>query len=126
MRNALKDRAHDQRKPGQGGAAGSLDLESVLASVKETAYRWDIGGGTIAFAANAASVLGVSDLAPLTQARAFALLVAPEHAASRYDAVTGGGRSEPGTQINYRIAYRFLPDGRRGRRASGSRKPASA
>jgi diguanylate cyclase (GGDEF)-like protein len=117
LRNALKDRAQDQRKEGQGGAEGSLDLESVLASVKETAYRWDIGAGAIAFAANATSVLGVSELAPLTQARAFALLVAPEHAASRYDAVTGGGRSEPGTQINYRIAYRFLPDGRRGRKS---------
>jgi diguanylate cyclase (GGDEF)-like protein len=92
-------------------------VESVLASVKETAYRWDVGSGELVFAANAASVLGVSDPAPLAQARAFALLIDPEHAAVRYDAVTGGARPAPGAHINYRVAYRFLPDGRRGRRA---------
>ncbi len=94
-----------------------LDVESVLASVRETAYRWDIETGSIVFAANAASVLGVSDPAPLSQARAFALLIDPEHAAARYDVVTGGKRATPGSEIGYRIAYRFLPQGRRSREA---------
>ncbi len=112
MRNPAKDHADPPK-----AAQAPLDLESVLLSVKETAYRWDIAGGSIAFADNAAPVLGISDLAPLGQAKAFALLIDPEHASARYDAVTGGRRAEPGTQVNYRIVYRFLPDGRRGRRA---------
>lgn len=118
MRNSPKDKTcEDRHQAGRPSSQVSLDVESVLASVKETAYRWDLGSGDIVFAANAASVLGVSDPAPLSQARAFALLIDPEHAAARYDAVTGGPRAAPGTQVNYRMAYRFLPDGRRGRKA---------
>lgn len=92
LRNS-PNRAQDQHKPGQSDV--SLDLESVLASVQETAYRWEIGSGAIAFAANAASVLGVPNLAPLKQAKAFALLIDPEHAAARYETVTGGRHGEP-------------------------------
>ncbi len=114
MRNSPNP-AQDEPKAGQGRVP--LDLESVLASVQETAYRWDIAGGTIAFAANAASVLGAPNLAPLTPAKAFALLIDADHAAKRYETVTGGRHNEPGTQVTYRTTYRFLPDGRRARRA---------
>ncbi|MGZ5916753.1 MAG: GGDEF domain-containing protein, partial [Methyloceanibacter sp.] len=68
------------------------------------------------WAANAGAVLGLTDGAPM-RGRAFALLVDPEHAGSRYDAMTGGAHVLPETEVKYRIQYRFLPEGRRRRAA---------
>jgi len=102
---------------GPEGAQGPLDLEQILQSVRETAYRWDFASDRIDWAANAEAVLGVADMARLGKGRALALLVDPEQAGARYDAITGGAHVAPGTEIRYCLHYRFLPDGRRGRKA---------
>lgn len=94
-----------------------LDLEAILQSVRETAYRWNFGSDRIVWAGNAASVLGLADIAGLERGRAFALLVDPEHAGRRYDAITGGPHVGPETEVKYHIQYRVLPEGRRGRAA---------
>jgi diguanylate cyclase (GGDEF)-like protein len=94
-----------------------LDLEAILQSVRETAYRWDFGSDRIVWAGNAASVLGMADIAGLERGRAFALLVDAEHAGRRYDAITGGPHVGPETEVKYHIQYRVLPEGRRGRAA---------
>jgi diguanylate cyclase (GGDEF)-like protein len=92
-----------------------LDLEQVLESVRATAYRWNFSTDTIEWAANAAGVLGVDDIAKLRRARAYALHIDPEHAGSRYDGITGAPHAEPGAALRYSLHYRFLPEGRRGK-----------
>jgi diguanylate cyclase (GGDEF)-like protein len=92
----------------------ALDLEEILASVRETAYRWDFASDRIDWAENAATVLGVADPGQLLKGRAFALLVDPEHAGGRYDGIT---HVAPETEIRYSLHYRFLLAGRRGRTA---------
>jgi hypothetical protein len=62
----------------KGRAAGPLDLEEILESVRETAYRWDFASDRIDWAANAETVLGIADMAELGKGRAFALRVHPE------------------------------------------------
>jgi len=99
------------------GAAGPLDLEEILESVRETAYRWDFASDRIDWAANAETVLGIADMAELGKGRAFALRVDPEQAGARYDGITGGPHVAPGTELRYCLHYRFLPEGRRGRAA---------
>lgn len=99
------------------GAEGPLDLEQILQSVRETAYRWDFASDRIDWAANAEAVLGVANVAQLGKGRALALLVDPEQAGARYDGITGGPHVAPGTEIKYCLHYRFLPEGRRGRKA---------
>ena len=94
-----------------------LDLEEVLASVRETAYRWDLSSDRMEWAANAQAVLGVPSLEAIAKGRAFALLVDPEQAGARYDGITGGAHFEPNTELRYCLHYRFLPEGRRGRAA---------
>jgi hypothetical protein len=47
------------------GAERPLDLEEILQSVRETAYRWDFASDRIDWAANAQAVLGVADMARL-------------------------------------------------------------
>jgi diguanylate cyclase (GGDEF)-like protein len=94
-----------------------LDVEQVLESVRATAYRWDFATDIIEWAENAARVLGVADINKVRKGRAFALLIDPEHAAPRYDGVTGGPHAEPGGALRYSLHYRFLPEGRRGKAA---------
>jgi diguanylate cyclase (GGDEF)-like protein len=97
------------------GSARPLDLEEILGSVRETAYRWDFASDHIEWAGNAQSVLGVGNVAQLGKGRAFALLVDPEQAGGRYDGITGGPHVAPGTELRYCLHYHFLPEGRRGR-----------
>ena len=59
----------------------------------------------------------LADSLQLAKGRAFALLVDPEHAGTRYDGITGGPHVQPETRVKYCLHYRFLPDGRRGRSA---------
>ena len=94
-----------------------LDVEEVLTAVRETIYRWDFARDRIDWAENAPEVLGNSDPLQLAKGRAFALLVDPEHAGTRYDEITGGPHVPPETEIKYCLHYRFLPEGRRGRTA---------
>jgi hypothetical protein len=95
--------------------------------VRETAYRWDFASDRMEFAETAASVLGTDDMVALGKARAFALMVDPEHAGARYDGITGGAQASPNTEIKYSLHYRFLPQGRRGKKALWSKTiPRSA
>ncbi len=95
--------------------APEFDLAKLLTAVRETAYSWDVASDRIDWAENAADVLGVADAAKLARGRAFALLVDPEHAGARYDGITGGPHVAPATEVKYRLHYRLLPEGRRGK-----------
>jgi len=98
-------------------STGPLDLEQILASVRETAYRWDFKSDRIDWAANAAELLGVADADMIARGRAFALLVDSEQAGARYDGITGGPHVAPDSNLRYCLRYRLLPEGRRGRAA---------
>ncbi len=100
-----------------GADSSPLELEEILTTINETAYRWDFANDRIDWAANAETVLGVADAEKIGKGRAFALLVDPEHAGSRYDGITGGPHAPAGTELRYCLRYRFLPEGRRGRAA---------
>jgi diguanylate cyclase (GGDEF)-like protein len=91
-----------------------LDLEAILGSVRETAYRWDIASDEIIWAANAAAVLGMPGGAP-SRGRALALLVDAEQAGARYEAITGAPQAAAHAEIGYRVQYRLFPAGRRSR-----------
>ncbi len=105
------------QRGGEPPAQEPLDLDQVLESVRATAYRWDVASDRIDWAENAASVLGVDDIAKLRRGRAYALHIDPEHAGARYDGVTGGAHAAPGAALHYCLHYRILPDGRRGTKA---------
>ena len=52
-----------------GSDKGPLDLERVLTTVRETAYRWDFASDRIDWAPNAEAVLGIADATRSTRAR---------------------------------------------------------
>ena len=57
--------------------ASPLELEDILTTILETAYRWDFASDRMDWAANAQTVLGVGDPEMIGKGRAFALLVDP-------------------------------------------------
>jgi len=95
----------------------SVVLEDVMQTVGETAYRWDVVQDRITWAQNAAKVLDVADLKQVSTGRAFGLHVDAEHAGARFEALSGGAKRAPNSEVRYRTQYRFLPDGRRGSKA---------
>jgi hypothetical protein len=119
----LADAAPERQQPGTRGftqrpaSEPGFDLDEILKSVRETAYRLDFATDRMEFAENAVSVLGTGDAAALGKGRAFALMVDPEHAGARYDGMTGGADAAPRSEVRYSLHYRFLPQGRRGKKA---------
>ena len=98
-------------------AKAVLDLGSVLTSVGETAYRWDLGDDRMVWAANAPDVLGITGFEAIATGAAFHLHMACEHAGRRIEMLAADRSSETAEGgIPYRVQFRFLPDGRRGER----------
>ena len=87
---SVLDFGHTNAEPDDEAPNETFDLEQILATVRETAYRWDFASDRIEWAANAEVVLGVADKEKLARGRAFALLVDAEQAGARYDGITGG------------------------------------
>jgi diguanylate cyclase (GGDEF)-like protein len=112
---SVLDFGHTNAEPDDEAPNETFDLEQILATVRETAYRWDFASDRIEWAANAEVVLGVADKEKLARGRAFALLVDAEQAGARYDGITGGPHVAANTEHRYCLRYRLLPDGRRGR-----------
>ena len=106
---------------GPVGSAGVLqrqlsaqDVEKILGSVHETAYNWDMRSDVMTWEANALATLAVRDPMALTSGSAFHLLIAPEHAARRFEAIHQPGLARSAvTNFSYRVQYRFQPGGRR-------------
>jgi hypothetical protein len=106
--------------------ASPLDLEEILESVRETAYRWDFATDRIDWAANAETVLGIADMAELGKGRAFALRVDPSR---QVPAMTGSpaARMSPlAPSFATACTIASFPKGAAAVPRCGSRTPASA
>ncbi len=68
-------------------AEGLLDVAEIAASIGEVAYLWRIDSDALVWGANACKVLNISDAATIASGRAFAGLLGPDNARSRYDTV---------------------------------------
>jgi diguanylate cyclase (GGDEF)-like protein len=91
----------------------ALDLVGILSAVEETAYTWDIRSDKMEWESNAGDVLSVANPAQIATGSAYQLLIAPEHAARRQEAIAGDTAQGSTRGIPYRVQYRFQPGGRR-------------
>ena len=82
-----------------------VEPRSLLSSIGEVAYSWDIGSDTLSWGPNAAEVLGPVPLAVLQRGLAFAGLVEPGSGRSRYDAIFSSGGHDLGDGAVYRTRY---------------------
>ncbi|AZO80208.1 MULTISPECIES: GGDEF domain-containing phosphodiesterase [unclassified Bosea (in: a-proteobacteria)] len=82
-----------------------VEPRSLLSSIGEVAYSWDIGSDTLSWGPNAVEVLGPVPAAVLGRGLAFAGLVEPGSGRSRYDAIFSSGGQDLGDGAIYRTRY---------------------
>ncbi|HSP24688.1 MAG TPA: bifunctional diguanylate cyclase/phosphodiesterase [Saliniramus sp.] len=98
---------------GRPGETRLLDPRSILTSIGEVVYDWDIGSDAIAWSANASEVFQIESIDPLGSGRAFGLLVDPGSGVSRQETVMLSKQVDQGGGVPYRTRYSLaLPGGR--------------
>jgi len=82
-----------------------VEPRSLLSSIGEVAYNWDIGSDALSWGPNAAEVLGPVPAPVLQRGLSFAGLVEPGSGRSRYDAIFSSGGHDLGDGAIYRTRY---------------------
>lgn len=85
--------------------ARQIDPRSLLSSIGEVVYSWDVRSDALLFGPNAAEVLGPIPEGAMTRGLAFAGLVEPGSGPSRYDAIFSSNGQDEGEGVVYRTRY---------------------
>ncbi len=97
---------------GPAPSRAPLDPRSILTSIGEVVYDWDLSSDAIVWGANAGEVLGLRDLGALASGKGLALAVEPGSGRTRHDAIFGCAETDRGSGVPYRTRYalRLAPD----------------
>ena len=87
--------------------AGVPDAAEVLTAVGDVAYEWRLDTDALIWSGNAASVLGIADLADIATGRSFAQHVEAQDGQSRLDAITRSNQDDTGGGVSYQVQYGF-------------------
>ena len=90
-----------------------VDPRSILSSIGEVVYGWDIQSDTLSWGPNAAEVLGAIPEQAMQRGLAFAGLVEPGSGPSRYDAIFCSSEHDRGEGVIYRTRYAIDLAGRK-------------
>jgi diguanylate cyclase (GGDEF)-like protein len=92
---------------GDGAHAGASapDPAEILKSVGKATYEWRIDSDVLTWSANAAAVLGIRDAEAIASGRAFANLLDPANAQTRFDAVMRSGYADDGSGVPFEVQY---------------------
>jgi len=82
-----------------------------MASVGQVPYEWTIASDALSFGSGAAEVLKLPDTEAISTGRAYARLLAPDAATSRFDAVMKSPLRDEGRGVPYQIEYLLRPSG---------------
>ncbi|MEE9590024.1 MAG: bifunctional diguanylate cyclase/phosphodiesterase [Hyphomicrobiaceae bacterium] len=88
-----------------------LDFGSILTSVRETVFRWDLVNDQITWAPNAAEILGIADANSLGCGQAFQCRIAGEQARSRQQAILEAASGKTSGSRFYNIQYHLKTNG---------------
>lgn len=81
-----------------------LDPRSILTSIGEVVYTWDLGADTMTWGGNVKDVLGIAP-SRLTTGRSFSGFVEPGSGRSPHDAIVASLGPDQGTGVSYRTRY---------------------
>ena len=91
----------------------SFDPRSILTSIGEVVYDWDIASDRIDWSLNAAEVFRLETLELLSTGEGFSLFVEPGSGVGRRETVLHSRNSDEGSGVAYRTRYNLnLPNGR--------------
>ncbi len=95
----------------RASAEAGFDPSSILASVGEAPYEWTIATDELNWGGNVSGVLLVRDRDTINSGRAYAKLLNPESAQSRFDAVVKSKDRDTGEGVRYQVQYSLQPPG---------------
>ncbi len=87
----------------------TLDPRSILNSIGELIYEWDLIADRLIWGDNFAQTLPTLEGVDLSTGMAFGALLARESTTSRYDAITKSERQDDGAGVAYQIVYAIQP-----------------
>ena len=87
-----------------------IDAAAILASVGEVAYDWRLDSDELHWSGNAADVMLIRDMAAVSTGRGYTLILEPENAQARFDAVMKSDKRDDGRGVAYQIQYGVRPD----------------
>jgi diguanylate cyclase (GGDEF)-like protein len=85
--------------------SASLDPRTILTSMGEIVYDWDIASDALIWGANAADVLGCTDLAAFGTGRAFTQAMEPDSDMPRNEAILASSDVDEGRGVPYQARY---------------------
>ena len=88
-------------------SAGAPDAAEILRSIGDVAYVWQLDTDALTWSANAAAVLGVTDIGDIGSGKAYAQRIDAEPGQSRADAVQTANQHDAGKGVPYQVQYAF-------------------
>ncbi len=95
-----------------------LDPRTILSSIGEVVYDWDLTSDALVFGPNVTEVLNFPGLSTQSTGRAFAEYLSSASPSSRYEAVMEAGEPDIGRGVSYRVVYGLVDKGQDGRARS--------
>ncbi len=77
-------------------AEATPDCGAIMQSIGEAAYEWCIASDALVWSGNAPALLGLRSELPISSGRAFAKLLDPSNARTRFDAVVHAAEADSG------------------------------
>lgn len=110
------DISSETRLPTSASDQAALDPRTILSSIGEVVYDWDLASDQLTFGPNVAEALNFPGFPAQMTGRAFAEYLSSASPSSRYEAVMDSGEPDLGRGVPYRVVYGLLD-----RPQSGSR-----
>lgn len=101
--------SHQDSIPAADGPSNAFDPRSILSSLGEAVYSWDIESDRITWSQDAAQVLGVTDIAQVSTCASYSVLTDPASPQSLQLAVFECQRQDRGTGVPYSVRYLINP-----------------
>jgi diguanylate cyclase (GGDEF)-like protein len=95
----------ESSRPTSAADKAALDPRTILSSIGEVVYDWDLATDQLTFGPNAAEALNFPGFASQTTGRAFAEYLSSASPSSRYEAVMDCHEPDLGRGVAYRVVY---------------------
>lgn len=90
-------------------APNAPDPRSILDSIGQTVYDWDLHTDRIQWGPNAGAVLGVKAMTAIQTGRAFAEWLSNDSESSRFEAISRSAAADEGMGVPFQICYGLTP-----------------
>jgi len=94
---------------GPTAASAAFDPRSILSSVGEAVYSWDIESDRITWSQNASEILGVNDMAQIASGSGYAVVTDASSPTSLQSTIFECQRQDKGTGVAYTTRYLLNP-----------------